>query len=95
MHACSAFINSCLILKLKSCVKTKKILILLDIRELLPSNFLLLYSLPKYFCLFLYPATSKSVGYYVIPSAKDLRSSVRPSVRLSVRPSALRFRALT
>ena len=38
------------------------------------------------FCHFLYPATSKSAGYYVIPSPKNLRSSVRPSVRLSVRP---------
>ena len=48
---------------------------------------------------FLYPATSKSAGYYVIPSAKKLRSSVRPSVRpcvrLSVRLSALCFRAQT
>ena len=47
-----------------------------------------------YTCLsrhFLYPATSKSAGYYVIPTAKNLLLSVRPSVR----PSALRFRALT
>ena len=30
---------------------------------------------------FLYPATLKSVGYYVIPSIQKLRSSVRLSVR--------------
>ena len=51
---------------------------------------------------FLYPATQKVAGYYVIPSELwvSVRPSVRPSsVRLSVRPSvcpsALRFRALT
>ena len=43
---------------------------------------------------FLYPATQKVAGYYVIPS--ELWVSVRrPSIRPSVRPSALRFRALT
>ena len=43
--------------------------------------------MPILFYHFLYPATSKSAGYYVIPSAKNLRSSVCPSVRPSVRPS--------
>ena len=60
---------------------------------------LLLYDTNSVRCLFPKMKSSKSAGYYVIPSAKNLRSSVcpsvRPSVRLSVRPSALRFRALT
>ena len=44
-------------------------------------------------CL-LYPATLKSTGYYVIMSIQKLRSSVCPSVRLFVRPSAHRFHSL-
>ena len=36
-------------------------------------------------CRFLYPATVKSAGYYVIPSVKNLSLSVRLSVRPSVR----------
>ena len=40
---------------------------------------------------FLYPATQKVAGYYVIPSENFELLSVCPSVR----PSALRFRTLT
>ena len=42
-----------------------------------------------------YPTTQKVAEYYVIPSEDFEILSVCPSVRLSVRPSALRFRTLT
>ena len=34
------------------------------------------------------------MGYHVLPSIQKLRSSVRPSVRMSIRPSAHRFHSL-
>ena len=42
----------------------------------------------------LYPATLKSAGYYVIPSVQKFAFEC-PSVRPSVRQSALRFRSLS
>ena len=53
----------------------------------------------KFFVTFLYPATQNVTGYYVIPSKPSVRPYVRLSVRPSsflpsVRPSAIRFRAL-
>ena len=70
---------------------------------LMCDNFLLFWCVIFFFILmydilsFLYPATLKSVGYYVIPSIQKIafeRPSVCPSVCLYVPQSAHRFHSL-
>ena len=49
---------------------------------------------PMQYTVFLYPATLKSAGYYVIPSVQKFAFECL-SIRPSVRPSALRFHSLS